>query len=227
MSRSTSIKWTCLNCKKIEYKPLWLAKRRRFCQPRCRSQYILKQNPDFYKDIGSKADPAKTSITLKTKGIVPPSRLGAKHSEEYKKHRSKLLKEQWASGVRKACLNPKISSEGRRRKIEATQAMRQRLAKRGKLTDIEKIIDNYLHSKNIRHEHEYPVGRKSIDFYLPAQKIFIEADGDYWHQDKTKDIAKDIYVRKRRPDVKIIRCSEIAIKNGSWIKLLWGAKRGV
>lgn len=177
---------------------------------------------------GAKADRKKISATLKSKGIKPPSRLGTKHTEEYKKKRSELLKKQWASGVRVACKNPKISPDGLARKIAATQAMRKRLAKRGKLTDIEKIIDTYLHKNKIKHEHEHPVGRKCVDFYLPALKIILEADGDYWHQDKEKDRLKDRYVSARLPRDTIIRLSEGDIKSGLWIQTFNKiTKRGV
>lgn len=227
MSNKTTTEWNCQNCNKLDYKPAWLAKARQFCSRKCTAEYRLKQDPDYFFNKGALADPKKIRDTLKAKGITPPSRLGTKHTEQYKTNRSLQIKEQWATGKRVACKNPKISADGLARKIAATQKMRKLLAKGGKLTDIEKIIDNYLHKNKIKHEHEYAVGRKVVDFYLPELKLFLEADGAYWH-DSDKDAVRDLYISRIRPEIKIIRCTEKTIKNGSWIDLIpWGAKRGV
>ena len=177
---------------------------------------------------GSKADPKKISATLKARGIVPPSRLGTKQSTETKTKRAAALRANWASGKRKIARKPVISPEGLARKIAATQAMRRRIAHNGKLTDIERIVDNYLHKNKVKHAHEYPVGRKCVDFYLTDYDVILEADSEYWHQDKEKDKLKDLYVSNLMPDTKIIRLPEKMIKSGDFIKLLiWGAKRGV
>lgn len=233
MANPTTTKWNCLNCNKLDYKPAWLARTRQFCSPKCTAMYKLAKDHLYFLNKGALADPLKISKTLKRKYILgevkaPMSQLGVIQSQETKDKRSISLKANWASGNRKPAKKPTISPEGLARKIAATQAMRRRIAHNGKLTDIEQIIDNYLHINNIQHEHEYPVGIKCEDFYLPAQQVFIEADGDYWHQDKEKDLRKDLYVGNIMPHIEIVRCSEKSIKEGSWIDLIsWDIKRGV
>lgn len=187
-----------------------------------RHRDILKQN-------GSKSDPKKISATLKLKGIKPPSRLGSKASDQTKQKMSSSQREWYAAGnTRTKGMTLNISEDGLRRKIEATQRMRRNLAKRGRLTDIERIVDTYLHEHNIEHKHEHPIGRKSVDFYLPNPNVVLEADGEYWHQDKLKDRKKDDYIRSQLSGVVIIRLPGQEIKDGRWTKrLVWGAKRGV
>lgn len=213
-----TIDWTCAGCGLNDSLPNWKARRKQYCTVKCRANNLT----------ASKKVSTKISNTLKRKGIRPPSQRGVVQTPETKAKRAEALRMNWASGKRKPTKPYTISPEGLSRKIAATQTMRRRLAARGKLTDIEKIIDRYLHMNNIEHEHEYPVGAKVMDFYLPDHSVFIEADSDYWHQDKRKDADKDMYVNKLMPEIQIIRCPEKAIKDTSWINLVpWGKKRNV
>ena len=211
--------WMCIGCNKIEILPNWLANRKSYCTVKCRADNLT----------ASTEVRQKISNTLKRNGIKPPSRAGSIASIKTRSKMSEAQKAWYAAGnVRTKGRKLNISESGLQRKIEATQTMRQKIAARGKLTDIEQIIDNYLHQNNIYHEHEYAVGKKVMDFYVPSLAIFIEADGDYWHQDKEKDRAKDAYVNEIRPDIQIVRCAEKNIKEGTWTtQIIWGKKRNV
>lgn len=215
--KSIKIIWVCPVCATEVEIYRYLAKNRKYCSNRCRADNV----PLAVRE--------KISRTNKAKGLSPPSRLGTRASKETKAKMSESQRKWYSKGgVRTKGNKLNISEDGLRRKIEATQKMRKRIASRGKLTDIERIIDDYLHLKNITHEHEYPVGAKVMDFYLPEQGYFIEADSDYWHQDKEKDLMKDNYVKKLRPEVEIVRCNEASIKDGTWAKsIIWGKKRNV
>lgn len=224
MSVRTNTEWHCTNCGELQYKPYWQAVTRKFCSDKCRADHFKSIDPDYYKKIGAKADKDKISATLKLKQIKPPSRLGATATKKTKKKMSDSLKLAWATGVKKAPTKVVITSEGRKRKIEATQKMRRELAKKGRLTSLEKIIDDYLVVNSIEHINEYPVGDKVVDFYLPKLGTFIEADGDYWHQDKDKDAERDKYIKSIFPEIELVRCNEASIKSGMWVNLIkWRA----
>lgn len=53
--------------------------------------------------------------------------------------------------------------------------------------------------------------RRYVDFYVPKYNLFIEIDGEHWHQDKDKDKRKDIdaanhgFITLRIPTKKKIR----------------------
>jgi very-short-patch-repair endonuclease len=67
----------------------------------------------------------------------------------------------------------------------------------GHRTDIERIVEQFLISKNIRYEFELRVGKYSIDFAISLPQTAVECDGEYWHSkpgQPEKDKAKDKYL---------------------------------
>lgn len=66
---------------------------------------------------------------------------------------------------------------------------------RGKMTYPEQLVNDWLivHSIEFVHNYQYITDKfnRYVDFYLVEQNIFIEVDGEYWHQDKTLDETKD------------------------------------
>lgn len=86
------------------------------------------------------------------------------------------------------------------------------LASRGE-TIIERLVREELERQGIEFEQEKPMGRFVIDFYLPQQKIAIEADGNYWHSFKK---AKETAKRKNKcldsRGIKVFRFKEDQIK---------------
>lgn len=78
---------------------------------------------------------------------------------------------------------------------------------RGKMTYPEQLVNDWLieHSIEFVHNYQYITDKfnRYVDFYLVEQNIFIEVDGEYWHQDKTLDEAKDLDAMQH--DIKTIR----------------------
>ena len=62
--------------------------------------------------------------------------------------------------------------------------------KSGNMTWIEKRLSTILDKLNIEYVFQYPILRYNIDFAIPSLKIVIECDGEYWHQDKEKDLIR-------------------------------------
>lgn len=81
-------------------------------------------------------------------------------------------------------------------------------------TSIEIAVQEILDILNIEYEAQKPIGKYIADFYIPAQNLIIECDGDYWHSlpdVKKRDKQKDKYLRKQGYTVK--RLPEKVIKN--------------
>lgn len=78
---------------------------------------------------------------------------------------------------------------------------------RRKMTYPEQLVNDWLieHSIEFVHNYQYTTDKfnRYIDFYLVGQNIFIEVDGEHWHQDKVLDEAKDLDAMQH--DIKTIR----------------------
>lgn len=55
----------------------------------------------------------------------------------------------------------------------------------------------------IQYTEEYPVGRYSVDIYIPEVNRFIEVDGPY-HISPRADARRDAALRELEPDVDIV-----------------------
>jgi very-short-patch-repair endonuclease len=88
-----------------------------------------------------------------------------------------------------------------------------------KKTNIEKVIENYLKSKNIRYKYSFILEKRQFDFLLIDKRIIIECDGDYWHANpKFYPQPKDWQIER----IKIDRVkNEIAKENGYTIIRFW------
>lgn len=93
---------------------------------------------------------------------------------------------------------------------------------RGKMTYPEQLTFDWLNEHSIKNEHNYHFVTEQfnryVDFYLPALNIFIEVDGEHWHKDTQKDVAKDndalscgIKTIRIKPKLKIIQQLEDAL----------------
>lgn len=58
-------------------------------------------------------------------------------------------------------------------------------------TTLEKAVREALEVTHIKFVSQESRGRFCLDFWLPIFNVAIEADGDYWHQDKERDIDRD------------------------------------
>lgn len=54
---------------------------------------------------------------------------------------------------------------------------------------------------------EHSVGRRRVDFYAPSEKLFIECDGWYFHQDTEAERLRDIEILQQFPDHRIAHCT--------------------
>lgn len=118
--------------------------------------------------------------------------------------------------VNKTCKNCGAGFEVKASTVEQGEGLycsrKCALASRGE-TVIERLVREELERLGIEFEQEKPMGRYVIDFYLPHQKIAIEADGNYWHSlEKAKDTAKrkNKYLDSR--GIKVFRLKEDEIK---------------
>jgi SPP1 gp7 family putative phage head morphogenesis protein len=59
--------------------------------------------------------------------------------------------------------------------------------KSSKMTYIEQRMAELLRKLGISYIFQYPVLKYDVDFAIPALKIAIECDGEYWHRDKQAD----------------------------------------
>lgn len=69
------------------------------------------------------------------------------------------------------------------------------------MTYPEKLTYDFLIEHEIKFEHQYFFNadglRRYVDFYIPCKKLFIEIDGEYWHDDgNDKDAKKDKIAEK-------------------------------
>jgi len=139
--------------------------------------------------------------------------IGLKHSEQTKKVMSQKLKEFRAKSETKRKYREwwdNLTEEEQRKIVEPAQ---DAMAKT-KETSIERMVAEILQLLNIEYEQEKRIGKYIADFYIPAQNLIIECDGDYWHSlpdVKKRDKQKDKYLRKQGYTVK--RLPEKVIKN--------------
>lgn len=63
-------------------------------------------------------------------------------------------------------------------------------------SSLERAVANVLDILEVQYEAQKRIGRYSVDFYLPERNLVIECDGEYWHQDKTRDDLRDANLRE-------------------------------
>jgi len=68
-----------------------------------------------------------------------------------------------------------------------------------------------VHVKNKELVYEVPFGRYSVDLYYYRNHVAYEADGFYWHKDKTEQDAYRDQVLKEKYGLKVVRYSESKI----------------
>ena len=85
-------------------------------------------------------------------------------------------------------------------------------AKKG--TAIEEAMAKFLDKNGRRYIRQFPVGRRRPDFYLPDEKLFVECDGVFWHQDKDAERRRDIEILRQYPDHRIAHVTYGAGNNG-------------
>lgn len=85
------------------------------------------------------------------------------------------------------------------------------MAQKGYETSIEKKMRLALESKQISFEKQFKIDRFWVDFAVISSRLVIEADGEFWHQDKEKDAKRDEIIESygwkvvRFPGKKIVK----------------------
>ena len=96
---------------------------------------------------------------------------------EVQEGRRKALKKSWK--------DPEI----REKRCQGWARWKRRLRKEG--SSIERSMAQALESCCIEAQPQFPIAGYLLDFAIPALKLDIECDGEYWHQDKAKDRVRD------------------------------------
>lgn len=66
-------------------------------------------------------------------------------------------------------------------------------------SSIEARVSDWLREMGQDFEPQYPFEKFWVDFYLPAHRLFVECDGDYWHSlpgGKRRDAIKNNYAKR-------------------------------
>jgi very-short-patch-repair endonuclease len=75
-----------------------------------------------------------------------------------------------------------------------------------------------LSALKVKFIQEHPIGRYSVDFYLPDKKMVVEIDEPYWHEKmKDRDAKKDRFLFERGYDVRRITATPLYGKHSSAI----------
>ena len=106
------------------------------------------------------------------------------HTEEYKAHSSKRMKDMWENGRFKGSHQTKAFRERRREivTLEWREGKRKFLPP-PHISKLENEFAAILDRISIHYERQYVIpGRKWIyDFYFPDRNVLVEIDGTYWH----------------------------------------------
>src|SRR5690606_11980743 len=88
-------------------------------------------------------------------------------------------------------------------------------------SSLESVTSSILESMGVEHFNQQVVGPYVFDHYVPSSDTFIECQGEYWHslpKMQKNDAAKFSYLKKARPDSKIIYLHEREFLNPGSIR---------
>lgn len=113
----------------------------------------------------------------------------------------------------------RASSNGKRWRSGLTPEQRtdyfRKLLKHKSNTRIEQSVAATLSAMSVHYEPQYPIDRYSADFYVPAVRLVIECDGEWWHRSEAaqaRDAKRDQFMRQR--GYSILRLPEKVIRSG-------------
>jgi len=99
----------------------------------------------------------------------------------------------------------KISNLAKERfRLHPEKHLNSILSQKGYQTKIEKEVEAFIKASGYRYETQFKVGKFFVDFALIDKKVFVEADGGYWHLNQQKDIERDKAILSLYPDWQII-----------------------
>jgi DNA mismatch endonuclease (patch repair protein) len=99
---------------------------------------------------------------------------------------------------------------------------RARRARRGKKSDLELIIQNWLKEDHIDHKDEYRVSRCHADCYLPSTNTLVEVNGCYFHGHSCQREAGKYTSDMRRAASRDARRYAFFLDRGFNLLILWG-----
>lgn len=88
-------------------------------------------------------------------------------------------------------------------------------------SSIEKTVRAVLESLGVEFIRQHPIGRYFADFYVPAKRLVIECDGEYWHRiagRPERDARRDKWMTVR--GYIVLRLAERQIKGGESREIL-------
>jgi len=126
---------------------------------------------------------------------------------EAKQKRSKSMKKDWAN----------MTSEAKLERMQNFREAGTKASQKANPSSIEKMIWKELDRLNIEYETQAPFvnGRFIVDIYIPAQRLIIECNGDYYHnyeifpKQRIRDEALEKYANKKDYKVMWLWESEI------------------
>lgn len=87
-----------------------------------------------------------------------------------------------------------------------------KLAKKGYITKIERIMKSILDNDFINYIQQFNINKYFVDFYLPKYNLVIECDGEYWHRNKElEDLERDNIIKNH--GFQIIHIKEVEFEN--------------
>lgn len=161
-------------------------KKRRHCDKECESKYNRGENNPRW--LGSKVTCANCGVSF----LIKRSRLKkiktgkAFHNNQCrltfnKSNKVKRICQQCGTVFYRMECQLKKPNSGKFHN-SSCRSIYMKVHQRGKVTNIEKVVSNFLKENNIPFEFQYPLLNKYVvDFYLPQYAIAIESDGDYYH----------------------------------------------
>ncbi len=195
-ANSQKTKKNCLTCKK-EFKVFPHLDNKNFCSRVC------------YKNFSEKNSNWKNCAVCKSEFIIQPYEIKrgrkccSRKCSNAIRNNSKLIKCLSCENKISVCVSQLGSKKYCSNKCYFNSASRNE-------TDIERKLRLALEEANLPHEIQFNIGKHFVDFAIVSNRLAIEADGDYWHKDKTRDLKRDNILEKQ--GWRVIRFSGTQIK---------------
>ena len=166
-----------------------------FCSDSCKGKYNyefgyskegLKKGQKNAKELAKKRDYDEMTKKYK-KWVRTHPEAEKKRRKKQSKSLKKLYKEHPEKHPNAICANQDVSS-------------------------LERKTGDLLDELGVDYVRQYNVDNRWIDIAIPKRKLFLECDGEYWHQDKEADRERDAYIMSLKPDWNIIHLEEHEIK---------------
>lgn len=70
-------------------------------------------------------------------------------------------------------------------------------------SSLEREMERYLNKQGKKFVQQFNVGNRRVDFYIPAEKLFVECDNKIFHNDATKERKRDLEILLQYPNHRI------------------------